>query len=250
MRRASHSMSAVKRRKIEHRSPSESETSSFASFSSDSEGPSPEAPGYTSPEKGESSVVKTSQKSRGTNGPAVREHEKAANGSSDGAARDQDRGATAAPRKTFQDLGIIDPLCEACTALGFKNPTPIQAESIPYALQGRDLIGIAETGSGKTAAFALPILQALMEKPQSKFALVLAPTRELAFQTSQQFSALGSLIAVKTAVIVGGMQEVEQAIALAKEPHIVVATPGRLLYHLENTKGFHLKRLRYRMFSP
>ena len=63
------------------------------------------------------------------------------------------------PVKTFQDLGIIESLCEACTALGYKAPTPIQEQSIPYALQGRDLIGLAETGSGKTAAFALPILQ-------------------------------------------------------------------------------------------
>ncbi len=61
--------------------------------------------------------------------------------------------------KTFKDLGVIDPLCEACAALGYKVPTPIQAEAIPFALQGRDLIGLAETGSGKTAAFSLPILQ-------------------------------------------------------------------------------------------
>lgn len=63
------------------------------------------------------------------------------------------------PEKAFKDLGVIDPLCDACTALGYKTPTPIQAEAIPLALQGRDLIGLAETGSGKTAAFALPILQ-------------------------------------------------------------------------------------------
>lgn len=67
-----------------------------------------------------------------------------------------------APQKSFQDLGIIDSLCDACTALGYKSPTPIQNEAIPLALQGRDLIGLAETGSGKTAAFALPILQGKM----------------------------------------------------------------------------------------
>ena len=89
------------------------------------------------------------------------------------------------PQKSFKDLGIIDPLCEACAALGYKAPTPIQSEAIPLALQGRDLIGLAETGSGKTAAFALPILQALMEEQRSLFALVLAPTRELAVQISQ-----------------------------------------------------------------
>ncbi len=147
--------------------------------------------------------------------------------------------------KTFQDLGIIDSLCEACSSLGYRTATPIQREAIPLALQGRDLIGLAETGSGKTAAFALPILQALMDKPQSFFSLVLAPTRELAYQISQAFEALGSLISVRCAVIVGGMDMVPQAIALGKKPHIVVATPGRLLDHLENTKGFSLRSLRY-----
>jgi ATP-dependent RNA helicase DDX47/RRP3 len=84
-----------------------------------------------------------------------------------------------------------------------------------------------------------------MEKPQSLFGLVLAPTRELAYQISQQVEALGSLINVKCAVLVGGMDMVAQAIALGKKPHIVVATPGRLLDHLENTKGFSLKYLKY-----
>jgi ATP-dependent RNA helicase DDX47/RRP3 len=141
--------------------------------------------------------------------------------------------------------GIIDSLCDACTALGYKNPTPIQEQSIPLALEGRDLIGLAETGSGKTAAFALPILQALLDKPQPLFGLVLAPTRELAYQISQAFEALGSLISVRCAVIVGGMDHTTQAIALGKKPHIIVATPGRLMDHLENTKGFSLRSLKY-----
>ncbi|KAF2843416.1 ATP-dependent rRNA helicase RRP3 [Patellaria atrata CBS 101060] len=150
-----------------------------------------------------------------------------------------------AVQKTFADLGIIDSLVDGCTALGWKNPTPIQSEAIPAALSGRDLIGLAETGSGKTAAFALPILQSLMDKPQSFFALVLAPTRELAFQISQQFEALGALINVKCACIFGGMDMVPQQVALGKKPHIIVASPGRLLDHLENTKGFSLKYLKY-----
>ncbi|KAA8566900.1 hypothetical protein EYC84_009997 [Monilinia fructicola] len=147
--------------------------------------------------------------------------------------------------KSFKELGIVDSLCEACDTLGYKAPTPIQRESIPLALQGRDLIGLAETGSGKTAAFALPILQSLLDKPQPLFGLVLAPTRELAYQISQSFEALGSVIRVKCAVIVGGMDMVPQAIALGKKPHIIVATPGRLLDHLENTKGFSLRSLKY-----
>ncbi|KFY84335.1 hypothetical protein V500_09396 [Pseudogymnoascus sp. VKM F-4518 (FW-2643)] len=147
--------------------------------------------------------------------------------------------------KTFKDLGIIDSLCEACESLGYKSPTPIQQESIPPALAGRDLIGLAETGSGKTAAFALPILQALLDKPQPLFGLVLAPTRELAYQISKSFEGLGALISVRCAVIVGGMDMVTQSIALGKKPHIIVATPGRLLDHLENTKGFSLRALKY-----
>ncbi|KAL9000924.1 MAG: hypothetical protein Q9188_005570 [Gyalolechia gomerana] len=146
---------------------------------------------------------------------------------------------------SFHNLGIISPLCDACTALGYKAPTPIQQEAIPLALSGRDLIGLAETGSGKTAAYALPILQALMEKPYNLFSLVMVPTRELAYQISQAFEALGSLINVRSCVIVGGMDMISQAIALGKKPHIVVATPGRLLDHLENTKGFSLRTLKY-----
>ena len=133
--------------------------------------------------------------------------------------------------KTFKDLGIVDELCDACESLGYKNPTPIQSQSIPLALQNRDIIGLAETGSGKTAAFALPILQALLEHPQPYFGLVLAPTRELAHQIGQQFEALGSLIAVRCAVIVGGLDMVQQAIALGKKPHIIVASPGRCKLH-------------------
>jgi len=82
-------------------------------------------------------------------------------------------------------------LCETCETLKWKTPTKIQKEAIPVALQGKDIIGLAETGSGKTGAFAIPILQALLENPQRYFALILTPTRELAFQISEQIEALG-----------------------------------------------------------
>ncbi|XP_073429102.1 probable ATP-dependent RNA helicase DDX47 isoform X5 [Dendrobates tinctorius] len=147
--------------------------------------------------------------------------------------------------KTFGDLGVTDVLCETCEQLGWKKPTKIQIEAIPVALQGRDIIGLAETGSGKTGAFALPILQTLLENPQRLYALVLTPTRELAFQISEQFEALGSSIGVKSAVIVGGIDMMSQALALAKKPHVVIATPGRLIDHLENTKGFNLRAIKY-----
>ena len=146
---------------------------------------------------------------------------------------------------TFKSLGLINPLLEALDQVNYKTPTEIQVDALPHALEGRDIIGVAETGSGKTAAFALPILQKLWEEPKGLFACVLAPTRELAYQISQQFESLGSAMGVRCAVIVGGMDTVSQAVALAKKPHIIVATPGRLKDHLENTKGFSLRGLKF-----
>ncbi|KAL1925144.1 uncharacterized protein VTP21DRAFT_27 [Calcarisporiella thermophila] len=146
---------------------------------------------------------------------------------------------------SFADLGIIPQLCEACEKMNFKNPTDIQREAIPWALEGRDIIGLAQTGSGKTAAFALPILQKLWDAPQGLFACVMAPTRELAFQISETFESLGSTIGVRCAVIVGGMDMMSQSIALSRKPHIIVCTPGRLADHLENTKGFSLRNLKF-----
>ncbi|EDV99099.1 probable ATP-dependent RNA helicase DDX47 [Drosophila grimshawi] len=146
---------------------------------------------------------------------------------------------------TWKDLGLSETLCKACDELKWKAPSKIQKEAIPVALQGKDVIGLAETGSGKTGAFALPILHALLENPQRYFALVLTPTRELAFQIGEQFEALGSGIGIKCCVIVGGMDMVAQGLQLAKKPHIIIATPGRLVDHLENLKGFNLKAIKY-----
>ncbi|THH18490.1 hypothetical protein EW146_g2511 [Bondarzewia mesenterica] len=157
----------------------------------------------------------------------------------------EEASTSSTPHPTFQSLGLIDPLLEVLDQLNFKTPTDIQAEALPHALEGRDIIGVASTGSGKTAAFALPILQKLWEEPKGLFACVLAPTRELAYQISQQFEALGSAIGVRCAVIMGGVDMVSQSIALAKRPHIIVATPGRLNDHLENTKGFSLRGLKF-----
>lgn len=146
---------------------------------------------------------------------------------------------------SFKTLGVCEQLCEACTALGWSHPTRIQVEALPLALEGRDMIGLAQTGSGKTGAFALPIIQDLLEHPQPLFACVLSPTRELAIQISEQFEALGSGIGLKCTVVVGGIDMMSQAIALAKRPHIVVGTPGRLVDHLTNTKGFSLRLIKY-----
>lgn len=146
---------------------------------------------------------------------------------------------------TFASLGVHAQICEACHSMGFKKPTTIQQQAIPEALNGRDVIGLAQTGSGKTAAFGIPILQALWDDPRPFFACILAPTRELAYQITQQLEALGSTIGVRCATIVGGMDMMSQSIALGKRPHIIVATPGRLQDHLENTKGFSLRGLQY-----
>ncbi|KAJ1973173.1 ribosomal RNA processing protein [Dimargaris verticillata] len=146
---------------------------------------------------------------------------------------------------SFASLGIDAKLCDACTKLNFSTPTDIQREAIPWALKGRDIIGLAKTGSGKTAAFALPILHALWQKPHKLFACIMAPTRELAYQIAEVFNSLGEDMGVRCVTIVGGVDLMTQAIALSRQPHIVIATPGRLEYHLENTKGFSLRRIKY-----
>lgn len=146
---------------------------------------------------------------------------------------------------SFSDFNLCPELLEACKRLQYVKPTHIQAESLPYTLEKRDIIALAETGSGKTLAFALPILQSLLDKPQPYFALVLSPTRELCVQIHEHFQAIGSSIALSTVVILGGMDPVQQAKLLAKKPHIIIGTPGKILYHLENTKGFNLNSLKY-----
>ncbi|MEW5311468.1 MAG: hypothetical protein WDW38_003182 [Sanguina aurantia] len=137
----------------------------------------------------------------------------------------------------FTALGLCPELAEAAASLGWKTPSPIQEQAIPNLLQGKDVIGLAQTGSGKTGAFSLPILQELMGTPQEHFALVLSPTRELAIQIAEQIEALGLGIGVKCAVLVGGIDMMAQAIALAKRPHIIVGTPGRVVDHLSNTRA-------------
>jgi ATP-dependent RNA helicase DDX47/RRP3 len=123
----------------------------------------------------------------------------------------------------------MDELCEACEKLGYKTPTEIQRQAIPYALQKRDIIGLAQTGSGKTAAFSLPMLQHLMDRPQGLFGCVLAPTRELAFQIAENIEAVGAVVGVRCATIVGGVDMMDQSIMLSKRPHIIVATPGTVI---------------------
>lgn len=114
-----------------------------------------------------------------------------------------------------------------------RKPTAVQAHCIPKILEGRDVLGLAQTGSGKTAAFALPILQRLAEDPYGVLALVVTPTRELAFQLAEQFKALGSCLHLRCEVVVGGMDILSQAKNLVGRPHVVIATPGRIKVLLE-----------------
>ena len=135
---------------------------------------------------------------------------------------------------TFARLGLAEPLCRALAAGGYTTPTPIQARAIPVLLDGSDLLGIAQTGTGKTAAFALPILQHLSEvheppMPRGCRALILAPTRELALQISENIVRYSKFLKLRHACIYGGVGENPQIEALQKGVDVIVATPGRLL---------------------
>jgi ATP-dependent RNA helicase DDX47/RRP3 len=147
----------------------------------------------------------------------------------------------------FKDLGVCDAIVEACDNLGWSSATRIQEKVLVDALNGRDIVGLAETGSGKTGAFCIPMLQALLENPirGAVFGVVLAPTRELAFQIHTVVEGLGTTMGATSLCIVGGVPITQQSIALGRNPHILVATPGRLLDHLTNTKGFNLRNLQY-----
>ena len=131
----------------------------------------------------------------------------------------------------FTDLNLIDPIAKAIQEQGYTNPTPIQERSIPEIIKGRDFLGCAQTGTGKTAAFAIPILQNLSKnKPSSHIkALVLTPTRELAIQIEENIKAYGKYLPLKHLVIFGGVKQGNQEAALRKGVDILVATPGRLL---------------------
>ncbi|KAF9247244.1 P-loop containing nucleoside triphosphate hydrolase protein [Melanogaster broomeanus] len=139
--------------------------------------------------------------------------------------------------QSFNEMGISASLEAALLRMSIHAPTEIQAACIPPLLTGRDCIGHAKTGSGKTIAFAIPILQKLSDDPYGIFALVLTPTRELAFQISEQFAVLGAPLSIRTSVIVGGMDMMSQALELDGRPHVVVATPGRIVDHLKSSSG-------------
>jgi ATP-dependent RNA helicase RhlE len=132
----------------------------------------------------------------------------------------------------FDQLNLIDPILRALNAEGYTTPTPIQQKAIPVVLEGHDLLGCAQTGTGKTAAFSLPIIQHLYNKPsryKSIRTLILTPTRELAIQINDSIKAYGRFLPLKHTVIFGGVNQFHQVTTLQKGVEILVATPGRLL---------------------
>jgi ATP-dependent RNA helicase RhlE len=148
---------------------------------------------------------------------------------------------------TFENLNLIEPLTAALKKKGYTEPTPIQEQSIPHILAGKDIFGCAQTGTGKTAAFALPLLQLLTAKKSENKkikALILAPTRELAIQISENFTAYSSNLGIKHVTIFGGVSQNNQTRALRAGVDVLVATPGRLL-DLMNQGFINLQHVEY-----
>jgi ATP-dependent RNA helicase RhlE len=147
--------------------------------------------------------------------------------------QDQDTTAPPAPTTTFESLGLAAPLLRAVRDAGYDAPTPIQKQAIPPALKGRDLIGLAQTGTGKTAAFTLPILDRLRDGPRRSRALILTPTRELCIQVETSFRKYARYLDLSVAAVFGGVPLEPQERALRAGVDVVVATPGRLIDHME-----------------
>ena len=150
---------------------------------------------------------------------------------------------------SFQDFGLADPISRALKEENYLTPTPIQAQTIPLALAGRDVVGIAQTGTGKTAAFALPILHRILEnriKPQPKACrvLVLSPTRELSGQILDSFNAYGRHMRLTSALAIGGVPMGRQVRSIMQGVEVMVATPGRLL-DLVQSNGLKLGQVEF-----
>ena len=143
-------------------------------------------------------------------------------------------------KQTFDVLGVSPKILSILQSRKFIEPTPIQSRCIPNALEGRDVVGIAQTGTGKTLAFALPLVQRALDS--RKQSLVLVPTRELAIQVDQMVRMISSSLNIRNTVIIGGASAFQQVRELKSRPDIVIATPGRLLDHL-NRKSFYLDKI-------
>ena len=145
---------------------------------------------------------------------------------------------------SFYQMNLSRPLMKSIGVLGFTHPTPIQAQTIPLALLGRDICGCAATGTGKTAAYMLPTLERLLYKPMSAASitrvLVLVPTRELGAQVYQVTKQLTQFSSIDIGLAIGGLDVKAQEIVLRQNPDVVIATPGRLIDHIKNTPSFSL----------
>ncbi|MBI2024765.1 MAG: DEAD/DEAH box helicase [Candidatus Harrisonbacteria bacterium] len=141
------------------------------------------------------------------------------------------------PIPGFMSLGIAPALLSKLEKLGYKNPTPIQQQAIPVAVQGKDVVGVAQTGTGKTLAFGIPMIQILRNTKDR--GLIVLPTRELALQVDEALRKVGSDLGMRTAVLIGGAPMWPQKKDLARDPKIIIATPGRLIDHL-NQKTLRL----------
>jgi ATP-dependent RNA helicase DDX47/RRP3 len=144
---------------------------------------------------------------------------------------------------SFRKLGICEQLNRICQIIGYKKPTKIQAQSIPHALRKRDIIGFAQTGSGKTIAYLLPIIQQFIKQKSFFSFLIIVPSRELAFQIAAHSDALGNMFGLKIAILVGGIKLNSQKILIKMKPHIMICTPGRLIDHLEKNSCSILNKI-------
>jgi len=143
---------------------------------------------------------------------------------------------------SFASLGVGEEICKSICEIGWKEPTEIQLKTIKSGINGEDISGMAETGSGKTGAFLIPLLQRLVNKGKpEKFGLVLAPTRELVLQISDVADKLSKHIDVCIVPVYGGVDDVTQMAQLAKRPHLIIATPGRMAQLIRDAIGFDLK---------
>jgi len=150
------------------------------------------------------------------------------------------------PPATFEELGVSKWILHQLSGLGISRPSPVQANCIAPILAGRDCVGIAKTGQGKTLAFAIPILQTLAVDPYGIYAVVLTPTRELAGQIGDSFRSVGkSGMNLREVVVTGGRDTIKQSLDLERRPHVIIATPGRLADHIRTNSTFSLARVKY-----
>ncbi|MCK5044324.1 DEAD/DEAH box helicase, partial [Candidatus Parcubacteria bacterium] len=136
------------------------------------------------------------------------------------------------PKIVFDDFDIDSKLLEVLNNLGFRVPTPIQYKTIPITIKGKDVIGIAQTGTGKTLAFGIPIIQKILQARKDK-GLIILPTRELAIQIEEALRKIGRVFGLKTAVLIGGSPMHRQIQMIRNNPHIVIGTPGRINDHIQ-----------------